>query len=101
MGLNFFQRNAVRVRAANQSHLYGDVMGGSRYPIRITHQEGLLSVYCACPNFSDTGRCKHLWAAILEADKRGVLGEAIRGGALRLVRDAEASETPREATGFR
>jgi superfamily II DNA or RNA helicase len=100
-GLNLFHSNAVRVTDANQSHLYGDVMGGSRYPIRITHQEGLLSVYCACPNFSDTGRCKHLWAAILEADKRGVLGEAVRGGALRLVRDAEAEESPRETVGFR
>ena len=91
-GLTLFHGNAVRVTDANQSHLYGDVLGSSRYPVRITHHEGVLSVYCACDLFAGSGRCKHLWAAILEADKRGVLGEALHGGALRLVRDAEAVE---------
>ena len=94
-GLNLFHGNAVRVTDANQSHLYGEVLGGSRYPVRITFEEGLLSVYCACSAFEEGGRCKHLWAAILEADKRGVLGEAQRGGALRVVRDAEAEDIAR------
>jgi superfamily II DNA or RNA helicase len=91
-GLNLFHGHAVRVTDANQSHLYGEVLGGNRYPVRLTYQEGLLSVHCACPYFDETGRCKHLWAAILEADKRGVLGDAQKGGALRVVRDAEADD---------
>ena len=94
-GLNLFHGNAVRVLDGNQSHLYGEVLGGSRYPIRLSYHEGLMSVYCACAFFADTGRCKHLWAAILEADKRGILGEAQKGGSLRLVRDMEADEVPR------
>jgi hypothetical protein len=55
----------------------------------MTHEDGRLLVYCACPYFADFGRCKHLWAAVLEADRRGVLGEAAKGGALRLCRDAD------------
>jgi hypothetical protein len=58
-GLSLFHGNAVRVTDANQSHLCGQVLGGSRYPIRITHQEGLLSVYSACDVFAVR------WEAIL------------------------------------
>jgi superfamily II DNA or RNA helicase len=91
-GLNLFHGNAVRVLDGNQSHLYGEVLGGNRYPIRLSYQDGLMSVHCACAFFADTGRCKHLWAAILEADKRGILGEAAKGGSIRLVRDMEADD---------
>ncbi len=99
-GLNLFHGHAVRVTDANQSHLYGEVMGGNRYPVRLTYQEGLLSVHCACAYFDETGRCKHLWAAVLEADKRGVLGDAQKGGALRVVRDAEAEDLPQNPAVF-
>src|ERR1019366_2489038 len=91
-GLNLFHARAVRISEANQAHLFGEVQGGSRYPIRMTHEDGRLSVYCACPYFADFGRCKHLWAAVLEADRRGVLGEASKGGALRLCRDPEPDD---------
>jgi superfamily II DNA or RNA helicase len=91
-GLNLFHAHAVRISEANQAHLFGEVQGGNRYPIRMTHDAGRLSVYCACPYFADFGRCKHLWAAVLEADRRGVLGEAVRGGALRLCRDPEPGD---------
>src|ERR1019366_5855346 len=91
-GLNLFHAHAVRISEANQAHLFGEVQGGNRYPIRMTHEAGRLSVYCACAYFADYGRCKHLWAAVLEADRRGVLGEAARGGALRLCRDPEPDD---------
>jgi superfamily II DNA or RNA helicase len=91
-GLNLFHARAVRISEANQAHLFGEVQGGNRYPIRMTHEAGRLSVYCACAYFADFGRCKHLWAAVLEADRRGVLGEAARGGVLRLCRDPEPDD---------
>ena len=91
-GLNLFHARAVRITDANQSHLYGDVQGGSRYNIRLTYETGRLLVYCSCSYFADFGRCKHLWAAVLEADRRGVLGEAVNGGALRLSRDADPDD---------
>ena len=91
-GLNLFHARAVRITDANQAHLYGDVQGGNRYNIRLTHEDGRLLVYCSCSYFADFGRCKHLWAAVLEADRRGVLGEAVNGGALRLARDADPDD---------
>jgi superfamily II DNA or RNA helicase len=101
-GLDLFHARAVRIAEANQAHLFGEVQGSSRYPIRITHEGDRLSVYCACAYFTDFGRCKHLWAAVLEADRRGVLGEATKGGALRLCRDTDLDDddpgelTPRD-----
>src|SRR5664279_4064299 len=91
-GLSLFHARAVRISEANQAHLFGEVQGTNRYPIRMTHEDGRLSVYCACAYFIDFGRCKHLWAAVLEADRRGVLGEATRVGALRLCRDPDPDE---------
>ncbi|MCU1235401.1 MAG: SNF2-related protein [Candidatus Solibacter sp.] len=100
-GLNLFHGNAVRVTHANQSMFSGDVMGGNRYSVRLTYNEGVLAIYCECPYFADTGRCKHLWAAVLEADKRGVLGEAQKAASLRLVRDAEAEDRPQNSGASR
>ena len=74
-GINLFHAHAVRITDANQEHLYGEVQGSSPYTIRLTHETDRLAVYCACAYFADFGRCKHLWAAVLEADRRGVLGE--------------------------
>src|ERR1035441_6932234 len=91
-GINLFHAHAVRITDANQEHLYGEVQGSSPYTIRLTHETDRLAVYCACAYFADFGRCKHLWAAVLEADRRGVLGEASRGGTLRLCRDTEPGD---------
>src|ERR1035437_7672760 len=82
-GMDLSHARAVRISDANQAHLFGEVQGSSPYPVRMTHQGDRLLVYCACPYFADFGRCKHLWAAVLEADRRGVMGEALKGGALR------------------
>jgi superfamily II DNA or RNA helicase len=93
-GMNLFQDRAVRITDGNQSHLYGEVQGGQRYTVRLTYETGRLLVYCSCPYFADYGRCKHLWASILEADRRGVLGEAASSAALRLHRDTDPDDEP-------
>ena len=91
-GINLYHARAVRITDANQAHLFGEVQGSSPYSIRMAHESGRLLVYCACPYFAGFGRCKHLWAAVLEADRRGVLGEAAKGGALRLCRDMDPDD---------
>ncbi|MEO8596998.1 MAG: DEAD/DEAH box helicase [Candidatus Solibacter sp.] len=91
-GQSLFQANSVRISEANQSHLYGEVQGSNRYPVRLTHEGNRLLVYCGCFHFQDFGRCKHLWAAILEADRKGVLGTALQTNSLRLYRDRDAED---------
>ena len=43
--------------------------------------------------FDDNGECKHLWAAILEADRIGALSQAVAERDLRVEEDY--SEEPR------
>src|SRR5690242_7020076 len=93
-GQNLLYANAVRITEANQSHLFGEVQGTSRYPIRLTYEGSRLLVHCGCHYFNDFGRCKHLWAAILEADRRGVLQNALQANSLRVSRDVGADEEP-------
>src|SRR5260370_12922697 len=81
-GVNLFHAHAVRITEANQEHLFGEVQGTSRYPIRMTHAGNRLLVFCACAYFADFGRCKHLRSAVREPDRRGVLEEAIKPHAL-------------------
>jgi superfamily II DNA or RNA helicase len=65
------------------------VIGGRPYEVRVTYNDDRLLVSCECPYFADFGRCKHLWAAILEADRRGALQEALRARYLKLEDEAE------------
>ncbi len=74
MGL--FLNGAVRVSEQSYRHLNAVVIGGRPYQVQISHDEGRLLAFCECPYFEEYGQCKHLWAAVLEADRRGALSEA-------------------------
>src|SRR5215831_14122274 len=73
-GRELFVSGAVRAADVEANHFHGTVMGGRRYEVclQYTHS-GYLTVSCECPYFQDNGACKHLWAAVLEADRRGAL----------------------------
>jgi superfamily II DNA or RNA helicase len=88
-GFGLFHDHAVRVTEETSNHLYAMVIGGRPYEVRITYNEDRLFVSCECPYFADFGRCKHLWAAILEADRRGALQEALHARYLKLEDEAE------------
>jgi hypothetical protein len=73
-GRELFMTGKVRASDIEANHFHGSVMGGRRYEVclQYTHN-GYLTVTCECPYFQDNGACKHLWAAVLEADRRGAL----------------------------
>jgi SNF2-related domain/Helicase conserved C-terminal domain len=83
-GLGLFRDRAVRVTDESASHLIAIVIGGRPYEVQITYDKDRLLVSCECPYFTDFGQCKHLWAAVLEADRRGTLGEALHARYLKL-----------------
>ncbi|MEO8369585.1 MAG: SWIM zinc finger family protein, partial [Candidatus Solibacter sp.] len=96
-GDDLYRAHAVRITEANQSHLYGEVQGTNRYTVRLTHEDKRLMVFCSCPYFETNSRCKHLWAAILEADRRGVLGTAVQAPTLRLFVEEDEAESEAES----
>src|SRR6266404_5436052 len=64
----------VRIQRGSESELCASVHGSQTYDVRLNFSNELLSVWCECPYFGETGSpCKHVWAAIVAADKRGYL----------------------------
>lgn len=54
--------------------LYADVQGTESYGVHIApNGRGGASLLCTCPYAQDSATCKHIWAVLLEADRRGVL----------------------------
>ncbi len=83
-GVDLYQSRAVRVSEESARHLNAKVLGGRPYDVEISHDDGRLLVYCECPYFDEFGQCKHLWAALLEADRRGALADALQAKYLTL-----------------
>ena len=76
-GDEYFRRNRVKVRAGSSTELSATVKGSEPYQVLLKVSGSKLAVSCTCPYFLDHGQaCKHLWAAILTADKEGFLADA-------------------------
>jgi SNF2-related domain/Helicase conserved C-terminal domain len=73
-GENLFYSRKIRVSSSDREHLHGFVRGGSEYEVRLTALDNALEVWCDCIYFEETGPCKHLWTAVMEADRVGALG---------------------------
>src|SRR5688572_9164111 len=86
-GVRLFNSRLVRVKDSGPSHLSGEVMGGSLYDARLQYDGERVLAFCDCPYFNDHGECKHLWAAVLEADRLGALREAYNARYLTLEPD--------------
>ncbi|MDZ7637625.1 MAG: SWIM zinc finger family protein [Bryobacterales bacterium] len=84
-GQQLFRRNSVHRVEATPYSMVCQVQGSALYEVGLFLVEGTLEVLCTCPAFEKWGPCKHTWAAILEADRRGALADASKVSALRLV----------------
>ena len=55
-------------------HAKATVRGSHEYRVRIDRREDAFTASCECPYFMDRADvCKHIWAALLEAERRGLL----------------------------
>jgi hypothetical protein len=76
-GDEYFRLNRVKVRAGSSTELSAVVTGSEPYEVLLKFSGSKLAVSCTCPHFLDHGQaCKHLWAAILTADKESFLADA-------------------------
>ena len=76
-GRALYSAGAVHIKDAGPRHLFGQVMGGSQYEVRLTLVQETLQVWCDCRYFEDHGPCKHLWAMLLAGDAKGVPADAL------------------------
>ena len=75
-GRAYHREGAVWVAEESPSRILAVVQGGSRrHTVEILFQGSRATLSCSCPVFYDQEKpCKHLWAVLLELDKRGHLG---------------------------
>ncbi len=87
-GRRLYDSRAVRLTDSDGEHALGQVADGRLYNIQMAMAgRGRLSVHCTCAQFRGYHGCPHLWAAVLEADRTGVLTAASTEHYLKLVGD--------------
>ena len=75
-GSDYFRFGAVIEIAGGEWSAHAVVRGTRDYRIELKRESGTdrFTASCECPYFLDRGEiCKHIWAALLEADRRGLL----------------------------
>ncbi|MCU1330062.1 MAG: SNF2-related protein [Bryobacterales bacterium] len=75
-GLQYVREGRVRLNHGSATEFDGRVRGTETYEVMIAVSGNELRLHCACPYFATDGKCKHLWAAILAAEKLRYLGDA-------------------------
>jgi len=90
-GTDYYLDGAVVDISGGPSRVEATVRGTLPYRVTVERTGKTFSVGCDCPYFLDRGTvCKHIWAVLLEAEKRGLLD-----GDAGIASDPEF-ETPRE-----
>src|SRR5579871_6297088 len=88
-GRSLFLSRAVRLNEGSPRHFHGEVQGTRYYQVRIDFDGRTVSLSCECPYFAQFGPCKHLWATVLEAQKRGLLSEVTKASELEVEEDLD------------
>ena len=73
-GQQYFGEDRVTLRSPGRSDVRAFVQGESEYEVVLDwgFSREQLAVCCTCPYYGEHGTCKHVWAAILAADAKGI-----------------------------
>jgi superfamily II DNA or RNA helicase len=75
-GLDYFRSGGVIEIAGGEWTAHAVVRGTRDYRVDLLRESGTdrFTASCECPYYADRGEiCKHIWAALLEAERRGLL----------------------------
>ncbi len=72
-GLNYYQKNRVKIYSATPELLNFSVKGSREYFVGIELEPEKVTFTCDCPYFFEKGACKHIWATLLKASDDGLL----------------------------
>jgi superfamily II DNA or RNA helicase len=76
-GADYFRSGGVIEIAGGEWSAHAMVRGTRDYRVDLRRESGTdrFTASCECPYYTDRAEiCKHIWAALLEADRRGLLG---------------------------
>ncbi|MGM0611812.1 MAG: SWIM zinc finger family protein, partial [Thermodesulfobacteriota bacterium] len=69
-GNAYFHDGRVNLEKAEKNYIKGTVFGTRKYQLEVISEEDRFGVFCSCPHFANGEACKHLWAAVRQADAR-------------------------------
>ncbi len=75
-GLDYFRSGGVIEMAGGEWTAHAVVRGTREYRVDLLRESGTdrFTASCECPYYADRAEiCKHIWAALLEAERRGLL----------------------------
>lgn len=87
-GLDYFRAGGVIEMSGGEWTAHAIVRGTRDYRVELLRESGTdrFTASCECPFYADRGEiCKHIWASLLEAERRGLLkgdGEPLPTAAL-------------------
>ena len=96
-GEEYFTTGAVQIDQGDEQHVTATVLGAREYYVQLRVKNGRLAVSCTCPFFQDNEACKHIWATLLEAERRQLLGAGDQTLS-ELYEDWDAPATPVPST---
>ncbi len=78
-GKEYYLGDAVQINSSEPGCIKASVTGQQKYRIEVRWEPMGVAYSCTCPFFQDHDQpCKHLWAALLEADHQSILDTAAR-----------------------
>jgi superfamily II DNA or RNA helicase len=76
-GDDYFASGRARIARANGDTIVALVTGSIGYAVDMHAAEGQILMSCTCPYADEHGICKHVWAALRQADEEGKLDPLI------------------------
>jgi hypothetical protein len=90
-GLSYYRNGAVNLINASGKDLQAQVVGSDTYLVDMYRDGVAVFASCTCPYFEGEGMiCKHIWATLLEAEKRGYLRGKSNSDPVRLEVDLDS-----------
>ena len=84
-GHSYFAGNKVQIDRVDETQVKATVEGSSSEPYSVEvawddDGNGSFFGYCSCPHYAEGNLCKHIWAAMLAMDSKGVTEELMDRG---------------------
>ncbi len=96
-GRDYFYGGEVTLSGADATSIEGNVQGSRLYRVEAEYdpEAAELRMFCDCPYFHDRGEpCKHLYAALLDTDQKGLLQALEEGDVLEVDCDTDFGSPP-------
>src|SRR5688572_8855912 len=100
-GLDYYVRGAVVHADGSATGVDAIVRGTRPYRVRLRREKSAIAGSCECKYFADrAGICKHIWAALLDAEQNGYLdGHSLDLAQLRLLPEGGPSGSASRTQG--